>query len=218
MSKKPQSEKIKLSDSDEWADIFTDGASGPQNPGHGGWAYVVLIRKQEVHRASGSFRFTTNNRMELLAAIRGINYAIENHGVKFIRVYSDSKYVVRGISWWVERWNRENYEGRLNADLWKQIFDLKQRVDIRAFFVKGHNGDQYNEICDELEYEASVEQKNSEEDTEYLISAERVARENELLIQEMINRGEGHLLPANIYQQKHELNKEMVLFCDLPNT
>ena len=218
MRKKPHSEKVKLSDSDEWADIFTDGASEPQNPGHGGWAYVVLIHKQEVHRESGSFLLTTNNRMELIAVIKGIQYAIENHGVGFIKIHSDSKYVVNGISWWVERWNRENYEGRLNSDLWKQIFDIKQQVDVRAFFVKGHNGDQYNELCDELAYEASVEQKNSEEDTFYMRARETMTKE------EMMHSVNAPQTGPSIYREplyfvhKKGFDKGMDLFLNLPNT
>ena len=218
MRKKSHSEKVKLSDSDEWADIFVNGRVEPHNPGCGGWGYIVLIRKQEVHRECGSFQLTTNNRMELVAAIKGIMYAIQNNGVKFVKLYSDSQYIIKGISWWVDDWARAKYEGKLNVDLWKQLFEIKKTVSIKTFFVKSNVGNPYKKICDDLAYNASIEHVHSVEDTEYLIYAERVARENELFRQNMINRGEGHLLSDNVYQQKHELNKEMGLFCDLHNT
>lgn len=214
MGKKQQSAKVKLSDSPEWADIFTDGSSEPQNPGHGGWAYVVLIQKQEVHRESGAFQLTTNNRMELVAALKGIRYAIENHGVKFIKLHSDSKYVVNGVGWWVNTWALENYEGRLNADLWKQVFELKQQVEIKTFLVKGHSGDQYNEICDEMAYEASVEQKNSEEDYAYLKAKETMTKE------ELMHSSPppSAYRPPMFFNQKKKMDKSLSLFLDLPNT
>ncbi len=218
MAKKQQSDKVKLSDSPLWADVFTDGASEPTNPGHGGWAYVVLMHKKEVHRDSGSFQLTTNNRMELMAALKGIRYAVENYGVKFVKLHSDSKYVVNGVGWWVNKWALENYEGRLNADLWKQVFELKQLVDIRTFFVKGHSGDTYNDICDELAYDEAIEQNNSEEDTNYLEARETMTKE-----EMMHSYGSTSVLPIiycsnGYYEERKKMNREMGLFMDLPNT
>jgi ribonuclease HI len=218
MGKKQHSDKVKLSDNPEWADVFTDGASEPNNPGHGGWAYVALIKKQEVHRDSGSFKLTTNNRMELMAALKGIRYVVENYGVRFVKLHSDSKYVVNGVGRWVDTWARENYEGRLNADLWRQVFELKKEVDIRTFFVKGHNGDHYNEICDGLAYGAAIEQKNSEDDTRYMIARETMTKE------EMINSPKKPSILPLLYKnpmyctRKKRMDREFNTFLDLPNT
>ena len=218
MAKKQLVDKVKLSDSPLWADVFTDGSTEPANPGHGGWSYVVLIQKQEVHRDSGSFQLTTNNRMELMAALKGIRYAVENHGVQYVKLHSDSKYVVNGVGWWVNTWALENYEGRLNADLWKQVFDLKQLVRIETFFIKGHNGETYNEICDELAYEAAVEQKDSEEDTLYLMARETMTKE------EMMHSTRPPGILPIIYRNRiyasdpKKMDKDMGLFLDLQNT
>lgn len=134
--------------------IYTDGAA-TGNPGPGGFGTVLLAgtRKKEL---SGGFRNTTNNRMELLAVIEGIE-AIKKEGCD-ITIYSDSKYVVDSVEKkWVFGWQKKGFKGKKNIDLWKRFLVTYPKHNIKFVWVKGHAGNYYNEVCDQLAVAASKE-------------------------------------------------------------
>jgi len=128
-------------------EIFTDGASSG-NPGPGGYG-VVLKYKQHRKEISAGYRRTTNNRMELLAVIRGLE-AIKGEG-KDILVYSDSQYVVKAVNeGWIWGWIKKNFKGKKNEDLWRQFIELYQKHKVKFKWLKGHAGHIENERCDQL--------------------------------------------------------------------
>lgn len=137
-------------------DIFTDGACSG-NPGPGG--YGVLLRfGGRVKELSGGEASTTNNRMELLGAITGLSALREKCRVT---LYSDSQYVVNGLSkgwakkWRANGWRKSDKSPALNPDLWEKLLDLCDRHEVRVVWVKGHAGHPENERCDALAVEAS---------------------------------------------------------------
>ena len=134
--------------------IFTDGACSG-NPGPGGWG-VVMLHKKGVLVFGGNDTQTTNNRMELIAAIEGIKFA-KNLGYKEIDVYTDSSYVANAIlQRWIYKWERNNWKtaskGTVkNTDLWKKMLRFVENEEIKINFikVKGHDGNTFNEMADE---------------------------------------------------------------------
>ena len=133
--------------------IYTDGGC-IGNPGPGGYG-VVLLFGEHRKELSDSFKETTNNRMELLACIKGLEALKEKCRVE---LYSDSKYVVDGINkGWAQRWQKNNWirnkktgDRAVNPDLWQQLLELVKQHDVTMNWVKGHAGNKENEICDEL--------------------------------------------------------------------
>jgi len=130
--------------------IWTDGSSRG-NPGPGGWGVVMKFR-DKVKEISGGEKFTTNNRMELLAVIIAIEAIKVN---KYpIDIYSDSKYVIDSINkGWVFNWDKKpNFGGKKNEDLWKRFLKSYNNLSNNITFnwVKGHNGNPDNERCDQL--------------------------------------------------------------------
>jgi ribonuclease HI len=131
--------------------IYTDGAC-IGNPGPGGYGAVLLYSGQR-RELSGGFRRTTNNRMELLAAISALEALTEPCAVT---LYSDSQYLVDNytkgyVQGWRRRgWKRSNKEPALNADLWERFLQQCQRHRVRLEWVKGHAGNRENERCDAL--------------------------------------------------------------------
>ena len=130
--------------------IYTDGAC-KGNPGNGGWGAVLLYKKHEKHLCGGE-KNTTNNRMELMAVIKSLQQL--NRSCK-IKIYTDSKYVQNGMLSWLEGWKKNNWKNSQkqavkNVDLWKMLDIESQRHKIEWFWVKGHSGDKYNEMADEL--------------------------------------------------------------------
>src|SRR5262249_13893886 len=134
--------------------IYTDGAC-VGNPGPGGYG-VLLIYGERRKELSGGFRMTTNNRMEILACIAGLQALKEPCEVT---IYSDSQYVVNAMtkSWairWRERgWKRKEngqLKDALNSDLWAQMLELCEQHSVRFEWVRGHNGNEGNERCDQL--------------------------------------------------------------------
>ncbi len=128
--------------------MYTDGASRG-NPGPGGYGTILLwggSRKE----LSGGYRFTTNNRMELMAVIAGLE-ALKKEGLK-IRIYSDSQYVVKAVEQgWLKNWVATNFKGgKKNKDLWLYYHELAQKNNIRFVWVKGHADNPNNNRCDEL--------------------------------------------------------------------
>lgn len=132
--------------------IFTDGAA-QGNPGPGG--YGVILRSGEHEKTlSEGFRLTTNNRMELLAVIRGLE-ALKKEGVPVV-IYSDSKYVVDAVrQGWIWDWERKNFKKKANPDLWKQFIPLFKKYHPEFKWIKGHAGHPENEECDRLAVEAA---------------------------------------------------------------
>ena len=134
--------------------IYTDGAA-TGNPGPGGFGTVLLSGKYKKE-LSGGFRKTTNNRMELLAVIEGIK-AMKSPGMN-ITVYSDSKYVVDSVEkGWVFGWVKKGFKGKKNADLWRRFLEVYANHTVKFVWVKGHAGNHYNEICDQLAVAAARE-------------------------------------------------------------
>ena len=133
--------------------IYTDGAA-KGNPGPGGYG-VVLISGQHRKEISEGFELTTNNRMELLAVIIGLEaLKVPNSQVT---IYSDSKYVVDAVEKrWVWDWVKKRFKGKKNADLWQRFLKIYDRHQVRFVWVKGHANIPENERCDQLAVEASM--------------------------------------------------------------
>ena len=127
--------------------MYTDGASRG-NPGRGGYG-TILLYKQHRKELSAGYRKTTNNRMELLAVIVGLE-AIKKPGAE-VKVYSDSQYVVDAVNkGWIWTWQRKGFKGKKNADLWQRFIAVHQHHDVEFNWIKGHSGIPENERCDEL--------------------------------------------------------------------
>lgn len=131
--------------------IYTDGGCRG-NPGIGGWG-VWLRYGEHDKKLSGAEAETTNNRMELTAAIRALE-ALKNPNIP-VELYTDSKYVMTGINEWIHNWKTKGWKtaGKKpvkNADLWQILDALNQQFDIHWHWVKGHSGDPGNEMADEL--------------------------------------------------------------------
>jgi ribonuclease HI len=128
--------------------IYTDG-SARGNPGRGGYG-TLLIWNGKIKELSGGFLHTTNNRMELMSVIAGLE-ALTKTGLS-ITVYSDSQYVVKAVNeGWLKNWIRTNFKGdKKNPDLWKRFYDLYVQHNMTFIWVKGHATNPYNNRCDEL--------------------------------------------------------------------
>ena len=127
--------------------LFTDGASSG-NPGPGGYGVVLKCAGREMEM-SGGYSLTTNNRMELLAVIKGLE-AIKWHNAE-VHVYSDSSYVVNAINkGWLEGWQRKGYAKVKNPDLWMRFANLYRMHRVSFHWIKGHAGHPENERCDAL--------------------------------------------------------------------
>jgi len=143
--------------------IYTDGAARG-NPGPGGYGVVMLFNGHRKELSAG-FRLTTNNRMELLAVIVGLE-TLKRTNLK-VKVYSDSKYVVDAITkGWIWDWQRKRFKKKKNQDLWMRYIQLHSKFDVDFQWVKGHASIPENERCDELAVNASL-QENLPADSGY---------------------------------------------------
>ena len=146
-----------VADNVERIEVYTDGGA-LNNPGPGGWGAVILDDEPPTE-LSGGFRRTTNNRMELTAAIMALAYFTAPSAV---RLHTDSRYLVDGITkGWARRWRsngwmRTKTEPAVNPDLWAELLDQCDRHDVVFVWVKGHAGVEYNERCDQLVREMSA--------------------------------------------------------------
>lgn len=132
--------------------MYTDGAA-KGNPGPGGYG-VVLMSGSHQKEISDGFKNTTNNRMELMAVIVGLE-ALRKSGTK-VTVYSDSKYVVDAVEkGWLTSWVKKGFKGKKNIDLWKRYLQVAQVHRVSFVWVKGHAGNRYNERCDQLAVSAA---------------------------------------------------------------
>jgi ribonuclease HI len=137
--------------------IYTDGACSG-NPGKGGWGALIQENDNEK-KLSGSELNTTNNRMELTAVIRALEHYDE---AKEIEVFTDSKYVMQGITEWIKNWKTNHWKTSQkkdvkNKDLWVLLDTVSAKHDIKWSWVKGHAGDYGNEIADKLATQAILE-------------------------------------------------------------
>jgi ribonuclease HI len=136
--------------------IYTDGAC-KGNPGRGGYA-AILVQGEHVKELSGGFLKTTNNRMEMMAAIAGLRALKKRCKVA---LYSDSQYLVNAMSkGWTKKWHANGWltstkEPVKNIDLWKDLIELCAVHHVSFLWVRGHAGHEYNERCDELAVAAS---------------------------------------------------------------
>ena len=145
--------------------LYTDGACSG-NPGPGGYG-VVLMYKNHRRELSGSFTQTTNNRMEILSVIMGLETLKEPCRVQ---LYSDSRYVLDAIEkgwatrWRANQWMRNKKEPALNPDLWKRLLNLLDKHQVTCHWVKGHAGNPENERCDQLARDAITRKEEWQED------------------------------------------------------
>jgi ribonuclease HI len=151
--------------------IYTDGAARG-NPGPGGYG-VVLMSGPHRKELSGGFALTTNNRMELLAVIVGLEALKKANSV--VTIYSDSKYVVDAVEKkWVFGWQQKGFKGKKNPDLWKRFLKIYPKHQVKFVWVKGHANIKENERCDQLAVEAS-HKSNLPDDIGYVSDNEQSA-------------------------------------------
>lgn len=160
-------------------EIYTDGACSP-NPGPGGYG-LIIVRDGSKTELSGGFRNTTNNRMEMLAAIEGLK-ALNGDSGAAVTVYSDSRYLVDmfnggyAVKWRNNGWKLANRKPALNIDLWGELLDLVENRQVRLEWVRGHDEHPENERCDALAVEAR-QKADLPPDEGYEIATAQVASE-----------------------------------------
>ena len=142
--------------------IYTDGAC-VGNPGPGGWAAIILLENEKKELFGGE-RLTTNNRMELMAAIKGLEYCAKQEekqpSLKLVRIFTDSTYVKEGITVWINNWEKNNWKTAdkknvKNVDLWKRLKELVKSNQVEWNWVKGHSEDPMNDLADKLAKKAT---------------------------------------------------------------
>jgi len=127
--------------------IYSDGASSG-NPGPGGYGVVLISGKHRLEKSEG-FRLTTNNRMELMAVIAGLE-ALKIPDSKVV-IYTDSKYVADSVEkGWVFQWESKAFKKKKNPDLWIRFLKIYRKHNVRFVWIKGHADNTENEICDRL--------------------------------------------------------------------
>jgi ribonuclease HI len=147
------------SEDNSWVEIFSDGACSG-NPGPGGWGTILRFGEREKE-LSGYEAETTNNRMELMAAIAGLE-ALKRPCK--VRITTDSQYLKKGMTEWIESWIRRGWKNTqkkpvANRDLWEKLLELARPHQIEWHWVRGHDGHLENERCDELA-RLAIEQQN----------------------------------------------------------
>ena len=153
--------------------IYTDG-SAKGNPGNGGYG-VVMMSGDHRKELSGGFILTTNNRMELLSVIVGLEQLKKEK--TFVTIYSDSKYVVDAVEKkWLFSWEKKNFGKKKNPDLWIRFLKIFRKHQVRFVWVRGHSNIKENERCDQLAVEAA-DSSNLKKDVWY---ENNVANNNDL--------------------------------------
>ncbi|MEP3671281.1 MAG: ribonuclease HI [Roseibium sp.] len=136
--------------------IYTDGSCLRNPEGPGGWAFVVVGPDgAEVARGAGGETPTTNNRMELTAAVQALRATTKLPEGSKVTIISDSKYVVEGITQWIKgwknrKWRTANKTPVKNDDLWRTLDELNAKMNVTWKWVKGHDGNHWNEVVDQL--------------------------------------------------------------------
>ena len=142
--------------------IYTDGAC-VGNPGPGGWA-AIIISKNKKKQLFGGEKLTTNNRMELTAAIKALEYCSQQDEklltLRQFKVYTDSIYLKEGITVWINTWEKNNWKTAdkknvKNVDLWKKLKKLAKTNSIEWLWIKGHSGNPMNDLVDKLAKEST---------------------------------------------------------------
>tara|TARA_B110000438_G_C15814676_1_gene651390 strand:+ start:1907 stop:2353 length:447 start_codon:yes stop_codon:yes gene_type:complete len=142
--------------------IYTDG-SCQNNPGPGGWAAIIILDNIKK-KIFGGEKLTTNNRMELTAAIKSLEYCESQINkqlvLEHIKIFTDSNYVKDGITLWIKDWERNNWKTSSkknvkNVDLWKKLKELTNSKSIEWNWVKGHSNNAMNNLADKLAKEAT---------------------------------------------------------------
>jgi len=142
--------------------IYTDGAC-IGNPGPGGWAAIIL-KENEKKELFGGEKLTTNNRMELTATIKALEYCNnqdqKQRSLKNLKIFTDSTYVKEGITVWINNWEKNNWKTSSkknvkNIDLWKRLKELTQSTQVEWIWIKGHSKDAMNDLADELAKKAT---------------------------------------------------------------
>jgi ribonuclease HI len=148
--------------------IYTDGAASG-NPGPGGYG-VVMLSKGHRKEISGGFKYTTNNRMELMGVIIALEHLKKEKS--HVTVFSDSKYVVDAFEKkWLDGWVKKNFKNVKNTDLWLRLLKIYKKHHVKFVWVKGHATNVENNRCDELAVEA-YKQPGLKTDEGYLASQE----------------------------------------------
>ena len=143
--------------------IYTDGAC-QGNPGVGGWGAVILVDKEEIE-VSGYDGATTNNRMEMGAAIGALRLFPKDFGRnRAITIYTDSKYLQQGITSWITKWKQNNWQTASKIpvkyfDLWEELDLFANQFQLEWKWVRGHSGNHYNELVDGLARNAIIAYK-----------------------------------------------------------
>ena len=142
--------------------IYTDGAC-IGNPGPGGWASIIFLENEKKELFGGE-KLTTNNRMELTAAIKALEYCEiqekKQPSLKHIKIFTDSNYLKEGITVWINNWEKNNWKTAdkknvKNIDLWKKLKELTKSIQIEWNWIKGHSGNPMNELADRLAKKAT---------------------------------------------------------------
>ena len=136
------------------------GGSCLGNPGPGGWAFIATDGKNIAQRSGGE-KDTTNNRMELMAVLRALTAA---HRHSEVEIHTDSQYVKNGMQTWIKNWRKNNWRTAdkkpvKNQDLWQPLDEIASKMKIHWIWVRGHNGNELNEMCDELARTAAMNLK-----------------------------------------------------------
>ena len=131
--------------------IYTDGACSG-NPGIGGWGVVIVLSNKKSIHLNGGFNLTTNNQMELTAAIKALEYFNKSEKIK---LFTDSKYVKNGIELWIHNWKKNGWKTAAkkpvkNQELWEKLDNQIKRHEVSWEWVKGHSGNEFNETADIL--------------------------------------------------------------------
>lgn len=133
--------------------IYTDGGCSG-NPGPGGWAFAVIENGKAIYSASGGEKDTTNNKMELTAVIKALEFSKASSAEK-VEINTDSQYVKNGITDWINAWKRNGWrtsakQSVKNKEYWIKLDELNRELDVEWRWVKGHAGIDGNELCDRL--------------------------------------------------------------------
>ena len=127
--------------------VYTDGAYSMKNR-RGGWSFVVTENDKIIYYDFEHVKDSTNNRMEIMGVIEGIIYCKKNFTYDQLTIISDSQYVINGANVWVKSWARKDFLDVKNDDLWRIMYNI--RTDVIFRWVRGHNGNKYNEEADRL--------------------------------------------------------------------
>jgi ribonuclease HI len=136
-------------------EIYTDGSYRPSTS-KGGWAFVVVENEVCIFKDYGFMdENSSSQKAELFSAIRALDYCFSNHLDSKIKLYTDSKYLERGLNEWLEVWENNhwlnaNYEEIKNVDYWEELSFLAKHFDLECVWIKGHSGNEWNELANSL--------------------------------------------------------------------